>query len=291
MVRSGRRRRTPGRFWSEIGVSTGVLLVPPLLVGAAVYGMLPAHEDEPARNSSPAAAEFLPADFASRSAFDISAELPLAFAAPLSPTTGTAIAAANPLLMPLATKPAAPPPAPAAAKPAAAPVATMPVIAAQPDAPVAKPVAVEKAAAAEPATFALASEHSELLGKDMTRAGALGPVPVQVTVVVAPSAETESGRPVSLGAAPPESIAALPPAPAAAPAARSAEPPREHHAGAPHGTRHFRHMARHNRARPDAHPEEAATQRAAEPPQHEFSLRNLFQQQQQGGRQKNAVRG
>jgi hypothetical protein len=291
MVRSGRLRRTPGRFWSEIGVSAGVLLVPPILVGAVVYGLLPAPE-EPARNSSPAAADFLPADFASRSAFDISAELPLAFAAPLSPTTGTAIAAVDPLMTPV-TKPAA---SALAAKPTASPVATKPVIAAKPDVPVAKPAAVEKAAAAEPTTFALASEHSELVGKEVTRAGALGPVPVQVTVVVAPNvAETETGQPVSLGAASPESTAALPPAPAAAPAARSTEPQREHHAGTPHGPRHFRHVARHNQARPDAHPEEV--QRAAEPPQHDFSLRNLFQQQQPqpqqqpGGRQKNAVRG
>jgi hypothetical protein len=267
------------------------LLVPPVLVGVAVYGMLPAHEDESARNSSPAAADFLPADFNSRSAIDIGAELPLAFAAPLSPTTGTAIGAANPL-MPPATKPAADP-VPAAAKPAASPVATKPVVAAKPDAGVARLAAAEKAPLTEPTTFALASEHSELVGKEVTRAGALGPVPVQVTVVVAPNvAETENSQPVSLGAASASSMAALPPAPAAAPAARSTEPsPREHHAGAPRGTYHFRHLARHNRARPDAHPEEAPTQRAAEPPQHDFSLRNLFQQQQQGGRQKNAVRG
>jgi hypothetical protein len=249
--------------------------------------MLPTHEEEPARNSSPAAADFLPADFNSRSAFDISAELPLAFAAPLSHTTGTATAAVNPL-MPLATKPAAP--APAAATPTASLVATKPVIAAKPDAPVAKPAAVEKAAAVEPTTFALASEHSELVGKEVTRAVALGPVPVQVTVVVAPNvAETESGQPISLGTAPPTSIAALPPAPAAVPAARSTEPPREHHAGAPHGIRHFRHVTR--QARPDAHSQEGPAQRAAEPPQHDFSLRNLFQQQQPGGRQLNAVRG
>jgi hypothetical protein len=296
MVRTGRPRRAR-RVWSEIGVSAGVLLVPPILIGGAVYGLLPGHEDSAARGSA-LAIESLPADFNSRSAFDTGVdEPPPAVAALVSPATG-AFVTARPA-MPAAIKPAA---AAATAIVAAAPAksalstaATKPAATAKADAPPAKPAAAPaKVATPEPTTFALASEHSERVGKEATRV--LGPVPVQVTVVVPPNAaETEGGEPVSLGAAP-SSIAALPPAPAdappAAPAARSSEPPRERHAGAQHSTRsHFRHLARHNQARPEAHPEDHPTQRAADPPQHDFSLRNLFQQQQQGGRQKNAVRG
>jgi hypothetical protein len=303
MVRTGRRRRAR-RVWSEVGVSAGVLLVPLILIGGAVYGLLPAHEDGAARSSA-LAIESLPADFNSRSAFDAGVdEPPPAVAALVSPTANApatnAFVTAKPA-MPAATKPAAAAAAAvtaiaaaAPAKPAVSTAPIKPVAAAKADAPPAKPAAAP-AKVTEPATFALASEHSERVGKEVTRV--LGPVPVQVTVVVPPNAaETEGGEPVSLGAAPPSSIAALPPAPADAPpaapaaAARSSEPPREHHAGAVHGTRsHFRHLARHNQARPEAHSEEHPTQRAADPPQHDFSLRNLFQQQ--GGRPKNAVRG
>ena len=306
-------------------MSAGVLLVPPLIIGGAVYGLLPAHEDGAARSSA-LAIESLPADFNSRSAFDTGVdEPPPAVAALVSPATN-AFVTAKPA-MPAATTPA-PAAAGAAAMAAAAPVKPAvpaapfkPVAAAKADAPPAnappanappanappanappaKPAAAPgKIATPEPTTFALASEHSERIAKDATRV--LGPVPVQVTVVVPPNAaETQSGEPVSLGAAPPSSIAALPPAPADAPpaapdaAARSTEPSREHHADAPHRTHsHFRHLARHKEARPDARPDDHATQptqRAADPQQHDFSLRNLFQQQGGGGRQKNAGRG
>jgi hypothetical protein len=298
MVRTGRPRRTRRRVWSEIGVSAGVLLVPPLLISGAVYGLLPAHDDGAARGSALAALESLPADFNSRSAIDTGLEPSSALAAWASPDTN-ALVAAKPAT-PAATEPAAAAIAAAvAAKPAVTTAANKPT-AAKRNAPPAKPAvaAPTKVTTPEPTTFALASDHSELVGKEVTRAGALGPVPVQVTVVVAPNAaEAEDRQPVSL-AAPPPAIAALPPAPADAPsattAARSAEPPREHHFGTQHGTGpHFRHLARHNRARPEASEEHTTQQRPAEPPQHDFSLRNLFQQQQQGGggRQKSAVRG
>jgi S-DNA-T family DNA segregation ATPase FtsK/SpoIIIE len=299
-----------------------VLLVPPLIIGGAVYGLLPAHEDGAARSSA-LAIESLPADFNSRSAFDTAVdEPPPAVAALVSPATN-AFVSAKPA-MPAATTPAPAAAAGVAAMAAAAPVKPVvptalfkPVAAAKTDAPAnappanpppanpppAKPaVAPAKVAATpEPTTFALASEHSERIGKDATRV--LGPLPVQVTVVVPPNAaETQSGEPVSLGAAPPSSIAALPPAladaPPAAPAAsgaRSSEPARDHRADSPHRTHsHFRHLARHKEARPDARPDDHATQptqRAADPPQHDFSLRNLLQQQGGGGRQKNAGRG
>ena len=292
-------------------MSAGVLLVPPLIIGGAVYGLLPAHEDGAARSSA-LAIESLPADFNSRSAFDTGVdEPPPAVAALVSPATN-AFVSAKPA-MPAATTPA-PAAAGAAAMAAAAPVKPAvpaapfkPVAAAKADAPPAnappanappaKPAAAPgKIATPEPTTFALASEHSERIGKDASRV--LGPVPVQVTVVVPPNAaETQSGEPVSLGAAPPSSIAALPPAPADAPpaapdaAARSTEPSREHHADAPHRTHsHFRHLARQKEARPDDHATQP-TQRAADPQQHDFSLRNLFQQQGGGGRLKNAGRG
>jgi hypothetical protein len=279
-------------------MSAGVLLVPPLLIGGAVYGLLPAREDGGARDSALAAFESLPADFNSRAAFDTGLQPPSAVTAWASPDTN-AFGTAKPAL------PAAPEPVAAAIAVAVAPKPAVPTAAIKPaaakrDAPPAKSaVAAAKVTTPEPTTFALASEHSELVGREATRTGALGPVPVQVTVVVAPNAaETEDRQPVSLGAAPPPAIAALPPAPMDAPpaatAARSTEPPREHHAGTQHGTGfHFRHLARHNRARPEASSEERTTQqRPAEPPQHDFSLRNLFQQQGgQGVRQKNAVRG
>src|SRR5215831_14077233 len=75
MVRTGRPRRARARVWSEIGVSAGVLLVPPLLIGGAVYGLLPAHDDGAARSSA-VAIESLPADFNSRSAFDTGVDEP-----------------------------------------------------------------------------------------------------------------------------------------------------------------------------------------------------------------------
>jgi hypothetical protein len=286
MVRTGRPRRTPRRFWSEIGVSAGVLLVPPILIGGAVYGLLPARDDGVARGSAPVAVESQPADFNSRSAFDSAPdEPPPAVAALVSPTTN-AFGVANPA-MAAAPKPVAP--AAVAAKPALPAAASKQAAAAKADAS-AKPAAASKVAT-EPTTFALASEHSELVGKEVPRV--LGPVPVQVTVVVPPNAgEAEGSEPVS-PAAPPSSIAAPPfaptPAPPAAAAARSTEVPREHRAGAHGAHSHFRHMARRNQTRPETHPDERATQRAVDPTQHDFSLRKLFQDQ--GGRQKGAVRG
>jgi hypothetical protein len=284
MVRTGRPRRTPRRFWSEIGVSAGVLLVPPILIGGVVYGLLPAHHDGTTRGSAPVAVESQPADFNSRAAFDSAFdEPPPAFAA-VVPSATNAFGVANPV--PAAPTPVAP--AAAAAKPAVSAAASKP--AAKADTP-AKPAAAPAKVAAEPTRFALASEHSEPVGK-VPRV--LGPVPVQVTVVVAPSVgEMEGGEPVSPVASP-SSIAAPPPAPTTAPPAatpgRSTEAPREHRASAPHMARsHFRHMARRNQTRPETYPDEHTTQRAADPPQHEFSLRKLFQDQ--NGRQKGAVRG
>jgi hypothetical protein len=287
MVRTGRPRRTPRRFWSEIGVSAGVLLVPPILIGGAVYGLLPAHDDGAARGSAPAALESQPADFNSRVAFDSALDEPRPAVAAVVPPATNAFGVANPAVpaTPTPVAPAAP-----AAKPAVPAAASKPAAAAKADTAPAKPAAAP-VKVAEPTTFSLASEHSEPVGK-VPRV--LGPVPVQVTVVVAPNAGEGEGGEAVASVAPPSSIAAPPPAPTAAPPAaapvRSTEAPREHRAGAPHTARsHFRHMARRSQTRPETHPDEHATQRAADPPQHEFSQRKLFQDQ--GGRQKGAVRG
>jgi hypothetical protein len=61
MVRTDRPPTASRNVWGQIGLSACVLLLPPILIGTAVYTMLAAPQDGTARNSSLAAVEFRPA--------------------------------------------------------------------------------------------------------------------------------------------------------------------------------------------------------------------------------------
>lgn len=56
MVRSSRTRPTLGSIAAQLSISAAVLLLPPIALGAAVYVMMPAHDDAGARSAAPAAA-------------------------------------------------------------------------------------------------------------------------------------------------------------------------------------------------------------------------------------------
>jgi hypothetical protein len=96
MVRTDRPPTASRNVWGQIGLSACVLLLPPIVVGTAVYAMFPIHKDGTASNSSLAVVEFRPAG----------SELPLA-----ASESSRDAAAPQPAA-------AAPPPASAAAKPA-----------------------------------------------------------------------------------------------------------------------------------------------------------------------------
>jgi hypothetical protein len=245
MVRTDRPPTASRNVWGQIGLSACVLLLPPILIGTAVYSMLAVHQDGTARNSSLAAVEFRPAGSEFRLASDSSRDA-------AAPQPAAAV----------------PPPAGAAGKPAPP----------------------SKSASPAPSAYALADAHSEPAGKDLSRA--LGPVPVRVTVMVAPNtADVESGQPASPGREAASSQVAVSPdaardaePPPAVRAVPSAESPPKHHVFSLHRVHSYvRQLARRSPAR-----NETSAAHWADKPRQAFSLWNFFQQL--GGR-RSAQRG
>jgi pyruvate/2-oxoglutarate dehydrogenase complex dihydrolipoamide acyltransferase (E2) component len=93
MVRTDRPPTASRNVWGQIGLSACVLLLPPILVGTAVYAMFPVPKDGTASSSSLAVVEFRPAGSelllgASESSRDAAAPQPAAAAAPPANTAG-----------------------------------------------------------------------------------------------------------------------------------------------------------------------------------------------------------
>jgi hypothetical protein len=195
-VRTARTSEKSRNRWGQIGISACVLLLPPIAIGAAATAMLASRQDIAARDAAPAAQSI---------AIAVAAETVPAF-------ERDAALAQPPLPEPVGPQPALPPPA--AGKHAATP------------------------APGGAGTYSLASAGQELApqtpqapqaGKDMARL--MGPVPVRVTVVVAPNAGHPDGTQTDPPAGetapppPPSTPAGSPPVPPAMPAGSPPVPP------------------------------------------------------------------
>jgi hypothetical protein len=288
MVRTGPQPTAPHDFWGQIGVSACVLLVPPIVIGTAVYAMLPVHGDRAAPSSSLASAPPQPAPpLALSDGQQLAAEtrdggpggLGPAVAAPARPAIAAAKAATS------TTRSAAPSTKPALSskQPGKAPMA----------APAAAVPAALPAAAGGMAMAGADPVKPDIVSKDVARA--LGPVPVQVTIMVAPKAAPSDGGQPALrpGDAATAEAGALPasaaPLGAAPPSAALADEPAQEFAaaaGEPTIHSHFRHSARHVAARQkgqrahDSDNEHAGRKGHGAHPVAEakptFSLRSLF---------------
>jgi hypothetical protein len=238
MARTNRRPTASRNVWGQIGLSACVLLLPPILAGAAVYTMFPVHQDGSAHNSSLAAAQFQPADSEFRQ------------------TSGSSRDAAAP--QPSAA--AAPPPASAAGTPAPPSKSASPTPSASAPAD----------AHSEPA----GKDISRVSGPVPVRVTTI----VAPNTAIAPFTDdvdsTQSALPGSREAAlsQPAPDAEPPPAVRAVP---SAETPPKVHAVSLHRRLHsyVRQLARRSPAQDEAH-----TKRLADNPRDAFSLRNWFQQ-------------
>jgi hypothetical protein len=291
MVRTGPQPTAPHDFWGQIGVSACVLLVPPLLAGAAVYSMLPVRGD----GIAPSA--LLVSEPAPQ------AEPPLALSDRQQQTTeagngrpgGAVRAVAPPARPPVAAAKAATPATRAAAaslRPAALPskqIAKAPVAAPAAAVPTAPPSASSAGVALAGAPVDAANPN--ITSRDVARA--LGPVPVQVTIMVAPKAAAADGSQQAShadeGAAPEPGAVPSSPAPIAGglpSAAVSDEPAQEYAAAAGHSVHsHFRRSANRVAARQKGHEgQKVRAQRPDAEPRHSFSLSDLFSRQQSSQR-------
>jgi hypothetical protein len=293
MVRTGPQPTAPHDFWGQIGVSACVLLVPPMLIGTAVYAMLPVHSD----GVAPFTLASVPPQAEPR--LDVSDRQQPPGEASNSGPGGSAPAGAAPARPAVAAVKAATPTARAAApslKPAAHPSKQIA------RAPVAAPVAAVSATPPPAATggLGLAAANADaakpdIVSKDVARA--LGPVPVQLTIMVAPkAAPLDSGqsasRAIEAAVSEPAAMPASPTPLGAAPptAAASDEAPQEYAAAAGHPVHsHFRHSARHVAARQEGQREHDSGKghegqkghgaRPAAETRHTFSLSGLFSRQ------------
>jgi hypothetical protein len=201
-VRTARTSEKSRNRWGQIGISACVLLLPPIAIGAAATAMLVPRQDTAARDAAPAAQSI---------AIAVTAETVPAF-------ERDAALAQPPLPEPLQPGPALPPPA--AGKPGAAPA----------PAPGGAGTYSLASAGQEPAPQAPRAPQAPQApqaGKDMARL--MGPVPVHVTVVVAPNA----GHAEATQTEPPAGEAPPPPRPPPATPAESPPVPPAMLAGLP----------------------------------------------------------
>jgi hypothetical protein len=267
-----------------------VLLVPPLLAGAAVCSMLPVRGDGIAPSallvSAPAPQAEPPLALSDRQQQSAEAG---------NGGPGGVVRAVAPPARPVAAVKAATPTTRAAAasmRPAALlskQIAKAPVAAPATAVPTAPPSASSAGVAFAGAPVDAANPN--ITSRDVARA--LGPVPVQVTIMVAPKPAAADGSQQASHAdegAAPEPVAVPPsPAPIAGglpSAAVSDEPAQEYAAAAGHSVHsHFRRSANRVAARQKGHEgQKVRAQRPDAEPRHSFSLSDLFSRQQSSQR-------
>jgi hypothetical protein len=232
-VRTARTSEKSRNRWGQIGISACVLLLPPIAIGAAANAMLASRQDTAARDAAPAAQS-----------------IAIAVAAESVPAFERAGALAQPRLPePVQPQPALP--LRAAAKHGAAPAP-----APAPGGAGTYSLASAGQESAPRAPQAPQVPQAPQAGKDMARL--MGPVPVHVTVVVAPNAGhadgTETEPPAGEPLPPPATPAELPPERPAMPAELPPEPPTGSAADLPAEARTARSSLLHVPIPPIRHP-------------------------------------
>jgi len=286
VARTARNRGKSRDRWSQIGISACVLLLPPIAIGAAAYAMLPSREEI----AAPVLAVSVP-----------DASAPVTSVGAGTKAIASAAAAAAPVQSP-ASEPASPPrqmPAPVSTGAGTGPHKdparvgeqqsraieqagqTPPLAAPESPAPGTSSSPPAAAAASTSGTYALASAAEQPVERDLAQV--MGPVPVHVTVLVAPNAaHAGHKRPDATETGPPsgEPPLAMLEEPAPDPPRRiGVDTPAEGRAARPshHLRKHFaRHVAHRNASREDTRGRDEA--RVESKPQRSFSLRNWLQQ-------------
>jgi hypothetical protein len=195
MFRHPRSAAARRKAWAQIGISALVLLLPPIVLGGAVYALLPGRDDAPAPQVPNVIADAHAAATNFHATGAVSAATP--------PVANTQPAAVAPPSLPVASKPAPIPSAPPAFSLASS--RHEPPAKAATREPAGKDAASRDIAGKDGASKDAVSKNKDNdTVKDPSRV--LGPVPVRVTVVVPPGAPPPAAAaPVATAPAAPDS--------------------------------------------------------------------------------------